>query len=281
MKCAPLPMAVGRLGTASRSALWELASSFTVHRYGNTRCVQRMGTLAAFWIFMRMNGAHLANCWQKAMRILCMHTGLTNSAWQRSTADYPYLITAHDDPVVILKLFKDSSRLVRYFMARNVLKRTTALSAVSEDLRHCLAGLTSVPIEVIPNPLNHSFFQPTSQREAPSTLSQHRFVSVINGWSYWKNAETALRAFALVRQQRQDTVFTICLAPITKRRSSTTRAESKNLSDGVVFRGSVPHAQLIDELKTASAMLHPSRWEACRWDRRGDVTWFAGDRRQR
>lgn len=175
----------------------------------------------------------------------------------------PYLITAHDDPVVILKLFKDSSRLVRYFMARNVLNRATTLSAVSEDLRSRLAGLTRASIEVIPNPLNYCFFEVTPQREAPSASIEHRFVSVINGWNYWKNASSALQAFALVRKQKKDVTYHLFGSDFQTGGPAQRWAESKNMSDGVVFRGSVPHAQLIEELKTASVMLHPSRWEAC------------------
>jgi glycosyltransferase involved in cell wall biosynthesis len=175
----------------------------------------------------------------------------------------PYLITAHDDPVVILKLFKDSSRLVRYFMARTVLKRATALSAVSEDLRCRLAGLTKTSIEVIPNPLNYCFFDAVPLRAAPSTFIEHRFISVINGWNYWKNASNALLAFARVRKQRQDVSYHLFGSDFQPGGPAQRWAEANGVAEGVEFRGMVSHSQLIEELKVSSVMLHPSRWEAC------------------
>lgn len=175
----------------------------------------------------------------------------------------PYLITAHDDPVAVLKLFKDSSRLVRYFMARSVLRRATALNAVSEDLRKRLAGLAGTSIEVIPNPLNHRFFEAAPQRTAPSTFIEHRFISVINGWNYWKNASSALQAFALVRKELKSASYHLFGADFQTGGPAQRWAVAQGLAEGVAFRGQVPHAQLIEELKTANVMLHPSRWEAC------------------
>ena len=175
----------------------------------------------------------------------------------------PYLITAHDDPVAVMKLFKNGYRFGRYLMARSVLKRTTALSAVSDDLRTRLASMVKTPIEVIPNPLNLKFFEAAPQRQAPSTFAEYRFVSVMNGWGYWKNASSALLAFASIRRQRQDVSYHLCGVDFQPGGPAQHWAETKGVADGVVFRGLVPHAQLIEELKTASVMLHPSRWEAC------------------
>lgn len=175
----------------------------------------------------------------------------------------PYLITAHDDPVAVLKLFKNGYRFGRYLMARSVLKRATALSAVSDDLRNRLADMVSIPIEVIPNPLNLNFIQATPQRQAPSTFKEHRFISVMNGWGYWKNASSALLAFAQIRNQRQDVSYHLFGVDFERDGPAQRWAVSKGVDNGVVFHGLVPHAQLIEELKKASVMLHPSRWEAC------------------
>lgn len=175
----------------------------------------------------------------------------------------PYLVTAHDDPVAVMKLFKNAFRVGRYLMARSVLKRATALSAVSDDLRTRLAGLSRTSIEVIPNPLDHRFFAGSPLRVAPSAIAEHRFVSVINGWGYWKNASSALLAFASLRKQRKDVTYHLFGADFQPGGPARRWAEEQGVTEGVVFRGPVPHAQLIEELKTASVMLHPSRWEAC------------------
>lgn len=175
----------------------------------------------------------------------------------------PCLITAHDDPVAVLKLFKDGSRLVRYLMARSVLKRATALSAVSEYLKSRLSNLSGAPIEVIPNPLDRRFLDASQQRPPPSTLAEHRFVSVINGWGRMKNADSALLAFARVRELRRDAVYHLFGSDFQPGGPAQRWAEANGAADGVVFRGPVPHVQLVGELKVSSIMLHPSRMESC------------------
>lgn len=175
----------------------------------------------------------------------------------------PYLVTAHDDPVEVMKLFKNVYRVGRYLMARTVLRRAAALTAVSEDLRSRLAGMAQAPIEVIHNPLDRRFLEAASRRPVPSISMEQRFVSVMNGWGYLKNASSALLAFARLRKQRQDVTYHLFGIDFEHGGPAQRWAESKGVSEGLVFRGSVPHIQLIEELKAASVMLHPSRWEAC------------------
>lgn len=175
----------------------------------------------------------------------------------------PYLVTAHDDPVAVMKLFKNGYRVGRYLMARSVLKRATALSAVSEYLQSRLEGLAKSPIEVIPNPLDRRFLVGSTLRPAPSASLEHRFVSVINGWGYMKNAKSALLAFAHLRNQRKDVTYHLFGSDFQSGGPAQHWAEEHGVAEGVVFCGPVPHVQLIDELKAASVMLHPSRIESC------------------
>lgn len=175
----------------------------------------------------------------------------------------PYLVTAHDDPVAVMKLFKNGYRVGRYFMARSVLKRATALSAVSEYLQSRLISLAKSPIEVIPNPLDRRFLDAAPQRPLPSTLAEHRFVSVINGWGYMKNANIALLAFAQLRKQRKDVTYHLFGSDFQPGGPAQHWAEGQGVAEGVVFRGPVPHAQLVEELKVSTVMLHPSRIESC------------------
>lgn len=175
----------------------------------------------------------------------------------------PYLITAHDDPLAVMKLFKNIVRTVRYLMARRVLKRATALSAVSEYLRGQLLSLAKAPIEVIPNPLDRRFLDAIVQRPLPSDSVVKRFVSVINGWGYMKNADSALLAFSLVRKQRKDVTYHMFGSDFQPGGHAQRWAEAKGVTEGVVFHGPVPNLQLVEELKQASVMLHPSRIESC------------------
>jgi glycosyltransferase involved in cell wall biosynthesis len=175
----------------------------------------------------------------------------------------PYLITSHDDPVAILKLCRDPYRLGRYLMARSVLRRATALSAVSGDLQTRLRRFTSSPIEVIPNPLSRRFLQQATRRSLSSKHVEYRFISVMNGWGYWKNASAALKAFARIRAKRKHVTYHMFGADFQRDGPVARWAAAKNLTDGVEFHGPIPHDRLVGELRKACAMLHPSRWEAC------------------
>jgi glycosyltransferase involved in cell wall biosynthesis len=175
----------------------------------------------------------------------------------------PHLVTAHDDPLVVLKLFRNFYRFGRYLMARRALARASALSAVSADLQTRLISYTATPIEVIPNPLNPRFSVAGKPRAALSEGEAHRFISVMNGWGHWKNASTALRAFALIHRQFPHTTYHLFGAGYEPEGPAQKWARTKKLAEGVVFHGPTAQEQLIVELKLATVMLHPSRWEAC------------------
>lgn len=177
---------------------------------------------------------------------------------------FPYLITAHDDPVAVMKLFRNGYRFGRYLMARSVLRRAKSISAVSEYLRGKLLHLAKAPIDVVPNPLDRRFLQTITQaRPAPSLLTEIRFVAVINGWGDMKNPEAALLAFAAIRKTRSNVSCHLFGHDFQVGGTAQSWAESRGIAEGMVFHGPVSHAQLLDELKLATLMLHPSRLESC------------------
>lgn len=175
----------------------------------------------------------------------------------------PHLVTAHDDPLEVLKLFRNFYRFGRYLMARRALGRASALSAVSVDLQTRLDRYASSSIEVVPNPLNQRFLSAGQARGIPSGRRDYRFVSVMNGWGYWKNASTALRAFSLIRREYPEASYHLFGDGYQPGGQAHKWAAAKNLSAGVEFHGPTAHDRLIEELKSATVMLHPSRWEAC------------------
>jgi glycosyltransferase involved in cell wall biosynthesis len=100
-------------------------------------------------------------------------------------------------------------------------------------------------------------------RTPPSLNKELRFISVINGWGYMKNADNALLAFALIRKQRQDVTYHLYGADFQPSGHAQRWAAVNGVEEGVVFHGPVPNIQLVEELKNASVMLHPSRIESC------------------
>jgi len=175
----------------------------------------------------------------------------------------PHLVTAHDDPLAVLKLSRNLFRFGRYLMARLVLARASALSAVSTDLQTRLTRYASSPIAVIPNPLNQTFLNAGQPRAGPYGGVPHRFISVINGWGRWKNASAALRAFSLIRREHPEATYHLFGMDYQPDGPAQRWAVAKKLAEGVMFHGPTRHDRLVEELKSATVMLHPSRFEAC------------------
>lgn len=176
---------------------------------------------------------------------------------------FPHLVTAHDEPWVVLKLFRNAYRFGRFLMAMLALRRATALSAVSPALQAHLAKYTRTPIEVIPNPLNPKFMNTGESRNSPTGGEAIRFISVQNGWNDLKNSSTSLRAFALIRRTLPHSTYHLFGEDYQPGGLAENWARTNQLAKGVVFRGPIPNERLITELKHATVMLHPSRWESC------------------
>lgn len=220
----------------------------------------RIGRILDFYGYERAN----------MMQVLeQVHPNFVHAHWTYEYAlaaidsGFPHLVTAHDEPWVVLKLFRNAYRLGRYLMARQALRRASALSAVSPALQTKLGRYTSTPIEVIPNPLNPKFLVAGQARAALSEGDDLRFISVQNGWNALKNSSTALRAFSLVRRELPHATYHLFGEDYQQGGLAQQWAKSHKLTQGVVFHGPIPNEHLIAELKCATVMLHPSRWESC------------------
>jgi glycosyltransferase involved in cell wall biosynthesis len=138
------------------------------------------------------------------------------------------------------------------------------LSTVSEDLKVRLSKLTDAPITVIPNPLPIAMTSENTknvpQRPQPRLSI---LISVNNGWNKWKNVQTALIAFSKVRQHRTHLSYHLFGVDYQPGGPADAWARKNGITDGLVFHGHVPHAQLAQVLKHATLMLHPSLWEGC------------------
>lgn len=175
----------------------------------------------------------------------------------------PYLVTAHDDPAEVLKLYKNVYRFGRYLMARRVLRHAQAITAVSDDLKRRIAPLAHSEIAVVPNPLSRQFIDAGISRTAPSLCQNSKLISVINGWGFLKNVSSALIAFAHIRRQLQHATYHLYGIDFQPGGPAEQWSKAQGLAEGVVFHGPVSHSELVIALKDATLMLHPSRSESC------------------
>lgn len=204
----------------------------------------------------------------------------------------PYLVTAHDDPKEVLKLYKNIYRFGRYLMARKVLRHAKAITAVSDDLKRRIGSLAGSEVIVVPNPLSRQFIDADCSRTSASLCVAPKLISVINGWGYLKNANNALIAFAQIQQQFKDATYHLYGCDFQPGGPAEQWAKLQGLAKGVVFHGTVSHRTLVNALEDATLMLHPSRSESCPMgiaeamalgvpvvggEKSGGVPWMIGD----
>jgi len=169
----------------------------------------------------------------------------------------PCLITCHDAPQVVLRYMPNLYRLVRYFMARNVLKNASSITAVSSYLKDKIKGYTTAEISIIPNPLDDKIF---GYNFKPHMLNPNspRIAMVLNGWSTLKNAPPAIMAFSLIRKKLRGATLSIFGADYEASGKAAQWAQNNNLTDGVSFVGQIAHRELLLQLSEFDLLVHPS-----------------------
>jgi len=183
--------------------------------------------------------------------------------WAALQSGVPCLITAHDSPRVILRYMPNLYRLVRLVMAHWVARRAARLTAVSPYMASELRRLTRSPISVIPNPLPRDTERSLRGGADPSMRGgAARIVMILNGWAVHKNGAAALRAFAEVRRAHPSATLNVFGADWGPGEAAHRFASEHGLADGVVFRGPIDHAQLMQELPHFDLLLHPALEES-------------------
>ena len=169
----------------------------------------------------------------------------------------PHLITCHDAPQVVLRHAPNLYRLVRYFMARKVLKQAQHLTAVSPYLKQKIEGYTRAPITVVPNPLPaHPAHLAESTRQYDP--ARPRIAMVLNGWGALKNPQPALRAFAALRRTFPAAELSIMGSDYGPGGKANSWAQAQGLTAGVHFMGQQPYPVLLAKLAESDLLLHPS-----------------------
>ena len=181
--------------------------------------------------------------------------------WAALDSGVPTLATAHDSPAKVLRFMPNLYRLFRYFMARRVLARCRHLTAVSPDLERDLRHLVPAPITVVANSLPHAILQAPGC--VPEAFESKALVTVLNGWVDLKNGATALKAFSLARRV-DPALRLVCFGAGFEPDGPAQRwAVAKGCAEQVDFRGPRPHHEILEQMRTSMALLHPSRLEAC------------------
>jgi len=181
--------------------------------------------------------------------------------WAALDSKYPTLATAHDSPAKVLRYMPNLYRAFRYLMARRVIPRCGHLTAVSPDLAADIRRYAKSSISVVPNPIaTHVMAAAGCTKEA---FEAKTLLMVLNGWNNLKNGALALRAFNIARRSNPG-LRLICFGAAWEKDGEAHRWARRNGVDaGVEFCGSVPQRVILEQMQMSTALLHPSRWEAC------------------
>lgn len=179
-------------------------------------------------------------------------------AWAALDSGIPTVVTLRDHALTVLKYRINSYKLLRLFMNYYVINRAKYLSTNSDYLFQRLSLRHRQKARVIRN-----FF--------PSELSalRHAYngrddivISVANGFGRLKNIQSAMRAFKIVRQTIPSAKYIIVGHGMEPGGAAESYAKKENLADGIMFAGRLAHGQVLELLRKAKLLLHPSLEES-------------------
>ncbi len=175
----------------------------------------------------------------------------------------PYLITAHDAPLNVLKYNFIPFRIARTLMAYIAVWKAKHLSAVSPYVADHLKKYLFYrnPILVIPNGLPDSVFN--RNKPIKDNSSALNFATILNGWSSYKNGEIAIKAFNIYRQTNPNSRLLMFGAGHGVGEEAEQWAKKLNINQGIEFIGNTAYNDLMSKLHNdVDILIHPSLEES-------------------
>ena len=178
-------------------------------------------------------------------------------------SEYPCLITARDDPWVILLMTMSLYRLFRYCFARYVIPRIKYLSFASPYMEECYRSrydLNAKKTFLIPNALPESIF---SQKPKTSDSAHSLTFAVTGDTGRLKNVAPIIRAFSRIKDTVPDCKFIFMGQGLDEDCKLAHMASQLDVKKNMRFLGRVTHKNLLRILeKEADILIHPSLEES-------------------
>ena len=175
----------------------------------------------------------------------------------------PYVITAHDAPINVLRRNFIPYRIARTVMAYIALWRAKRVVSVSPYVAKHLKRFAFHwrRIQVIPNGLPQELFQRwNSHRRDRQEIT---FATVLNGWAGYKNGQIAVQAFAHLHEKMESARLYMFGKDHGVGEIAETWSRQRGLHWGVEFVGQVSHNELIERLRSEiDILVHPSLEES-------------------
>ncbi len=169
----------------------------------------------------------------------------------------PVLVTAHDAPLTILRLYHDAYRLARTILAYRARLGIRTMSAVSPYLAYRWRREMAYrrPIKVVPNISD-------GLPVVPPRTRAHRLVLDVADQTDRKNVASLIRAFSEVRRLRPDAVLRLVGPGLSPTDRLAGWARANRLDAAVEFVGPVVHSAIPYHLAEADVFAHAAVEEA-------------------
>lgn len=177
----------------------------------------------------------------------------------------PYLVTAHDAPLHILRIHRDAYRFLRTLMAVRVSRKARFMTAVSPHVaRHFEKVLGHrETVTVVPNGLPEALFALGEGRSRKNHGEYPVFATVLTGWGRLKNGLVALEAFGRVRAACPGARLVMFGLGHGAGEEAQVWTRRRGLEAGVEFAGNLPHPELMLRLtREVDVLVHPALEEA-------------------
>lgn len=179
-------------------------------------------------------------------------------AWAALDSGIPTLVTLRDHARTVFKYRRNSYKFFRLLMNYYVLSRATFLSTNSPYLFQRLNRRHRLKAKVI-----HNFFpKEIAVLQTPYRDRNNNVISIANGFGRLKNIEPALKAFSLVRGTLPNAKYLLIGHDMEPGGAAERYARRAGLADGIEFLGRRPHGQVLELLRRARLLLHPSLEES-------------------
>ncbi len=175
----------------------------------------------------------------------------------------PYLVTAHDAPIRVLRHNFIPYRMARTLMAYRVTSRARRIVSVSPYISMHLRKymLYRGTLEVVPNGLPDDFFDvgTKGQRDRGEVV----FACVLVGWGGLKNGRVAIEAFSRTRKAHPRARLLLFGAGHGPGEEAQKWSAENGVAEGIEFVGQQPYRQVLARLASeVDVLVHPSLEEA-------------------
>lgn len=179
-------------------------------------------------------------------------------AWAALDTGIPTLVSLHDHAFTVLRFSPDAYRFVRLLMNNIVISRARWLSVNSPYLLNLLSRKHQRKALIIPN------FFPRKMSNLWNSYAQREnmIVTVANGFWGRKNVGTAIKAYAILRRRYPDLHYCLVGNDMEPEGPAERYARERGICEGITFVGRIPPAGVMNLVRNARVIVHPSREES-------------------